>query len=144
MILETQRDIDLENDVANELAKSWNCTHGSMGKFTSFDKFMIRDGKPVALVEIRVRANSSFDKFPNAILDMDKFLSLIVAEITLKLPCFYVLKYTDGIYYVRIGELPAKELSQKVMGRQDRVDMGVKNDNRPVLIIPNVYFKKLL
>jgi hypothetical protein len=141
-MLKFENDIDREREdhICDVIAKSWRCSWGSMGKFSPFDKYLMRDGRLCALVEIKARLNRNYDSFATIFLNFDKYVTLLTAELFLKMPTFFVIGFSTEIYYVRIGNLPIKELGIFVKGREDRQAF---NDIRPTIEIPRQFFKKI-
>jgi hypothetical protein len=112
-----------------------------MGPYSPFDIYLRRDKTMTALVEIRTRRDRECGTFTTALLDMDKWFPLILAEIGLHLAGLYVVAFTDGIWYTRIGHLPVTEFKMTWRGREDRPE--AKNDLSPVIEVPISYFKRI-
>jgi hypothetical protein len=120
MKLEEPKHQKREEIVANKIAAAWNCEWGQMGPYSPFDVYLRRGKNMTAIVEIRTRRDRELNSFSTALLDMDKWFSLMLAEIGLHLPALYVVAFTDGIYYVRIGHLPVRDFKMTWRGRDDQ------------------------
>lgn len=124
------------------VSSAWGCEAKKMGSYTHFDVYFIKGQRVVALAEIRSRADRELNSFPTALIDLDKYMALLMAEISLRVPAFYIIAYPDGVYYTRISGLPASELQKTYKGRTDRLDIA-PNDMSPVLEVPIKYFKRI-
>ena len=93
----------------------------------------------VALIEIKARYNRSYESFDTIILNLDKFFTLLLSEIYLSLPAFYVIGFSDGIFYIKVTNIPNEQIVIK--GRTDRP--GIANDIRPAIMIPRNLFKNI-
>lgn len=63
------------------------------------------------------------------------------AEIALQMPGMYIVAFTDGIWYVRIGTLPVNQYKINFRGRKDRPQ--AMNDLSPAIEVPCSEFKKV-
>lgn len=140
-MLETPNDRKREDEIADLISKEWKCEWGSMGIYSPFDKYFMRNNKLVAIAEIKDRKNRSSTSFDTIFLNLDKYFSLLLAEITMKIPSFYIVGLSDGIFYIKVGTITVSDLNTFVKGRVDRPN--VANDIRPAIQIPVSLFIKL-
>jgi len=141
MRLEEPRHANREKVVADKIAAEWKCEWEQMGPYSPFDVYLRRGKDMLAIVEIRTRRDRECYSFPTVLLDMDKWFSLMQAEIGLGLRSLYVIAFTDGIWYVRIGRLPVREFVMSWRGRKDRPEAA--NDLSPVIEVPTSYFRRI-
>ncbi len=141
-MLETNADRNRESEITEVLCKAWNCTSGSLGPYSPFDRYLYKNSKLSAIIEIKARQNRALKTFDTVYLNLDKYFSLLIGELQLRVPSLYVVAFSDGIYYVKIGQIPAAELNIFIKGREDRPD--VKTDVRPALQIPINYFRPVM
>ena len=130
-----------EVEVANKVAAAWSLQWGQMGPYSPFDVYLRKDKKIVAIAEIRTRRDRECHSYTTALLDLDKWFSLMQAEIALGLPGLYIVAFTDGIWWVRIGRLPVRDFKLEYRGRVDRPQ--AYNDLSPVIQVPTSYFKRV-
>jgi hypothetical protein len=140
-VLEEPKHVARQNTVADRLAKAWRCEWGQMGPYSPFDVYLMRDKKIHALVEIRTRRDRTCHAFTTVLIDLDKWFSLMQGEIGLQMPCFYVVAFTDGIWFVRIGTLPVNAYKINYRGRTDRPQAA--NDLSPVIEVPSDQFQRV-
>jgi hypothetical protein len=140
MGLETPADRKRENLVAAQVARAWNCEESAMGEYSPFDRFFKRGTSLLAIAEIKCRLNRAAGDFDTVFLNLDKWFSLMQAEIAFQLPSVYIIEFKDGIYWIRIGHTRISDCVLSVRGRKDR---GKKNDVRPVIEIPTILFDPL-
>ncbi len=141
MRLEEPKHLKRQEVVAQKLASVFGCEWGQMGPYSPFDVYLRKAKDMKAIVEIRTRRDRECNSFTTVLLDMDKWFSLMQAEIALGLAALYVVAFTDGIWYIRIGSLPVNEFKMKWRGRDDRPQ--AKNDLSPVIEVPSSYFKRI-
>jgi hypothetical protein len=139
MKYEEERDRRREAAVATLLAARWRCEWGQLGPYTPFDVYMMREKKIVSLVEIRTRTNRTRLEWSTVLLDLDKWFTLLQAEVGLGLPGIYAVAFQDGIGFVRIGTLPVNEYAISFQGPKNRPEAA--NDRCPVIEVPSKAFK---
>jgi len=140
MKLESTADVMRQDDVAAQLAAAWNCEWSSMGPYGAFDVYMTRGKKVVALVEIKTTDLRDLGSRPFVYFDLHKYLNLHHAEIVTGIPTFYVYAMNDGIFWVRVADLPVRELDISKRGRADRE--GLK-DAKPTIGVPADRFVRI-
>ena len=133
MRLEEERHVKREMEVARLVAEKWKCTHNRIGGYSSFDIYFLREKTLVAVAEIKTRHRLA-GSFETVLLNIDKWFPLRQWETGLGIPSFYVVAFTDGIYFTRIGTLNVRDFKLTCRGREDRP--GIQNDVRPVIEIP--------
>jgi hypothetical protein len=137
MKFETLGDIDNQESIAEFVSSTWGCNFSRMGEYSPFDFYFHKNKLLKALVEIKVRKRK-LESFPTVFLNLDKFFTLFFSELSIGIAGLFIVKCDDGIFYVRVGNLPVRDYGYFIKGREDR---GGFNDIRPVVEIPIKYFK---
>lgn len=115
---ESQADRDKEKQVSSVLETLWNCQLIKMPVSYNLDYLALRNGQPVAAVEMRHRSNK-INKYPTFMFGLSKILNAVKFRVALNVPCFLVVVFTDATAYVDLSEKPD---SVKEGGRTDRND----------------------
>jgi hypothetical protein len=125
-IYETDADLARERQAVSVLCKFYDCTAVKLPISYGLDYSLIKDGKVVAMVEIKCRTNSSqaYDTIFVSVLKRMKALELRRAA---GIPTLFVPCFTDGVFVIDFNEKP-DELTYE--GRLDRMD---KADQEPVI-----------
>jgi hypothetical protein len=107
---------DLENEIAviKEFGKAMKCEYQKLPKF-DVDFLLARNGKVVAFAEVKCRTHS-FNAFPTQMLSFTKYYEL--DKFGKNFPCFFICRYTDGIYYIESKEIPLDNIEKG--GREPR------------------------
>jgi hypothetical protein len=139
--LETDRDMAREEAVAKKIAALKGYQYGRLGTFSPYDVFLLDQKKRLtAIVEIRTRTDRRHDSYAAACIDADKWLILLMADISLRVPGLYAVAYPDdGIYVVRIGAIQGMNFTVVSRGRVDRPGI---NDVSPVVAVPTRLFER--
>ena len=130
-----------EGKIAEKVAAAWKCEAHRMGPYSPFDIYFIRDTRLCAFAEIRSRIDRELRTFPTVLIDLDKWFPLMQSEIYLKVPAFYIIAYSDGIFFLRLAEVDVSRYPITFKGRKDRPQ--AKNDLSPVIEIPSGLFKPI-
>ena len=94
-----------ETYVIGEIEKKWNCKIYKFGKLCQVDFYAIRDERIVSVLELKSRTHES-GKYPDVFLNFRKWLALTLASYGLGCPAIFIVKFTNGIYYTPISEIP--------------------------------------
>ena len=140
-ILEKPKHVARQTAVAEKLAQAWNAEYGSFGQYAPIDVYFMRNKNIVSMAEIRTRRDRECNTFGTVLIDLDKWFHLMQAEIGLAMPAMYVVTFTDGIWYVRIGTLAVNNFKIKYRGRTDRPE--APNDMSPVIEVPSSMFVRV-
>lgn len=130
-----------EQEIAARLAAAWRCDWQQMGPYSPFDVYLLREKRIVAFAEIKTRGDRACHTFPTVMINLDKWFTLMQAEIGLSIAGLFVVAFSDGIWWVRIGTLPVNHYKICYRGRADRP--AVKNDVMPSVEVPSGEFKRL-
>jgi len=134
----TQQDIDHETEVAALASKAWGCEFRRFGTLTPIDWYAIREGRMSGLAELKSRHHSA-DKYPNAWLNVRKWLALMMGAAGLGVPAVYIVRFTDQVLWVPVAEIDG------TMHRMAGCTHIVKsvNDIEPIIYIPLSLFRPL-
>lgn len=106
---ESDRDRDHEREVAATLQAAWGCVLHSFGGFSAVDWYAVKDGRLVGVLELKCRTHAS-TAYPTVYLSLRKWLSLTLAAVATGTPAYFVARFTDGIYWVRVSEVDARRV----------------------------------
>jgi len=128
---ETEHSLSREEKVAKVVAKAWSCEAVKMPKFYKCDSALTRGKTVKAFLEIKCR-DVLPDTYKTIILSADKFTYLAEMERSIKVPCYFVVRFSDdSIRYARISDV--KDFTVEIGGRTDRND---SDDREAVVHIP--------
>lgn len=115
--------MDDESVVRDVLSRAWRCEVRAFAHNDRLDFWCERDGQMAAVGEIKVRSHAH-DAFETTWLRLTKWLELQWFWQLLDLAAFYVVEFTDGLYYVHIADLKVPPCRLEIGGRSDRPDRG--------------------
>lgn len=121
--------------VLQELEAAWTCEVKLFGPFCALDYYLLRDGRMVAVAELKARTHPH-GTYPTVFLSLRKWLALTLASVGMGVPALFVVRFTDGAYWLRVGEVDASAV--RVAGRYDR---GAANDVEPIIQVPLSKFR---
>lgn len=124
----TDEDRRNENAVSTILEATWKCELRPFGTLSPLDRYAIRDGRMVAIVEIKCRSHSS-DRFATVFLNLRKWNSMMLACVGHGVPAVFVVKFTDRTGFINVAEIDASRI--KIAGCSQRVKSG--SDIEPVI-----------
>lgn len=115
---ETDLDRSNEESVIGVIAKLSMCDHMKLPKAYRADYVLIKNGRPVCIVEIKCR-NVSIDKYETIMISAHKRMECVMLANELRCEVRLVIRYTDGIYAIDFKQEPDWS---SVGGRWDRND----------------------
>lgn len=128
---ETKESLAREAEVAQQVAEVWKAKSVKMPKYYKCDYALARGRAVKAFMEIKCR-DVSPETYKTIILSVDKFTFLVETDRATKIPCLFVVRFSDGsTRYARLAEL--KDFSVEIGGRFDRND---PDDTEAVVHIP--------
>jgi len=130
-IFKTAQDEQSEADVARALTRLWNCEFHSFGKLSLIDWYAVRTGRLVGIAELKTRSHERA-KYPTVFLNVRKWLALTVAAAGLGVPAVFVVRFSDGTYFVNVSEIDASNV--KIGGCRQIVK--ARNDIEPIIEVP--------
>lgn len=105
----TEEDRKNEREVADQLEKVWFCALRSFGCVAPIDWYAFRDRRLLALIELKSRSHPS-TKYPTVFLNVRKWLALSLASAGLGVPAIFVVRFTDGIWWVPLRKVNATDV----------------------------------
>ena len=119
-----------EREVAADLGRAWRCEVHAFGPLTALDFYALRDGRLAGVIELRcLRASTTTHE--SAYLNVRKWLALTLAQAGLGVPALWVVRFVDGIRWIRVGEVDASAVT---MLRRRVVQ--VASDVEPAIAVP--------
>ena len=103
----SKQDQATEHEVASMLEHAWHCEMRAFGPLSPIDYYALRDGRLVAVVEIKTRSHDA-ERYPTVFLNVRKWLALSLGQLGLGVPALYVVRFTDGIRWIRVDKIDAK------------------------------------
>lgn len=142
-LYESELDRKNETEVATALERAWGCTVRKLKTACELDYSVERDGRVVAVMEIKCR-NYSFEKierFGGLMLSAHKWQAAKRWRETHNIAFILALGLPDGIYRMSIASDPwPTDLDLVTTGRTDRDD---PQDIEPCVLIPMDWFVRL-
>ena len=129
-IFQSADDRAAENAVAVVLEHAWQCEVRHFGAMSPVDWYILRGGRMVGIVELKVRKIESI-RYPTVFLSVAKWLCLTKWADGLGVPAGYVVAYTDCVRFIYLADVDAKV--NRMAGRKGR---GAEHDIEPMLEIP--------
>jgi hypothetical protein len=130
-IFKSAEDEAHEDSVAREIEEAFACQVRSFGRLALVDWYAIRDGRMVAVLELKSRTHSS-DTYPTVFLNVRKWLALTQASLGLGVHAIYVVRFTDATRWVSLTEVDA---TKHAIGGTLRI-VKSRNDIEPVIHVP--------
>jgi len=138
MSYSTEEDFKNEDEVFALIEEKWGCKTHRFPQFHQIDGYTVRDDRMESLVEVKARSHAS-TKFDTCFLNARKFMALWMASVGFNVPAYYVVKFTDTILYIEIGEVDGSQ--QKIAGCKRIVK--AQSDIEPCVLVPISSMKKL-
>jgi len=109
-------------------------------KIDPMDYLAVKDGKTVALVEMRKR-KMNHDKYKDGIFfNKDKFDKLVGIANSWWIPAILMLTFDDGVFMVDLTKVVRPKIAR---GDRGNPDYKRENDNDPVVLIPCSAVRKI-
>lgn len=121
-------DSSRERETAAALESAWQCELVPFGTFAPVDYYATRDGRPLAVIEIKGR-NAESSARPTVFITVQKWLALHMASVGLNIAAVFVMRFTNEIRWINISHIDARRI--RLAGRTDR--QGFRNDIEPVI-----------
>jgi hypothetical protein len=128
-----------EEAAARILEAAWKCRLHRFAQFDSIDWWAERDGRMVALVEIKTRSHAA-GKFPTVWLNVRKWLAMSLGSAGLGVPALFVVRFADSLRWVNVGQVDASQ--QRIAGCRQVVK--ARTDREPVIDIPVVQLREVV
>lgn len=127
----SEHDKARELEVAEFIQDKWKCDMRWWGNLFPIDYYALRDGRMAACIEIKSRTHAS-SKYPDVYLNARKWLALMLIEVGMGCPAFFVCQFSDRIMWIRAAWIDARRMS--IAGRRRR--LGPATDIAPMIHIP--------
>tara|TARA_Y100001973_G_C5209184_1_gene344073 strand:- start:5810 stop:6355 length:546 start_codon:yes stop_codon:yes gene_type:complete len=127
---ETQQDLSNESGVAAVIERAWQCGMRKLPKSYRLDFMAVRGDDACAFVEVKCRRHQS-DTYPTVMLSLSKVLQSNALTKATGCPCFFVARFTDGVYYY---DLSGKDYKTQWGGRTKSTRDA--RDIEPIVLIP--------
>lgn len=137
-IFQTKEDQDNEREVAVILARAWDCEIRKFADLAPVDWYAVRTGRVIGLIELKSRNNES-TQYPTVFLSLRKWMCLNQHGYGLKCPGFFVVRFLDGVFAVRVAEIDAT--NNRLAGGNRAVKSP--SDIEPQIDVPLSLFRKV-
>jgi len=137
-VFQQPEDQQAEEEIAAKLSAIWNCQIKSFGMMAAIDWWAERHGMPVGVLELK-RRNAPAAAWPNAILNLRKWLALTLASVGMHVPAVFVYKCTDKLFWIPTSEIDAN----RVIIGGCKTHVKSSNDVEPVIMVPLKSFREL-
>lgn len=131
-IFQKPSDLKAQGEVAAIVGQKWECTLKRMGPLDRLDCYAFRGETILFFAEIKCRDVSS-GEYPTVFLSFQKYLAMREVGSCFGLPVLYVIRYTDGVRYIDVMDLP---LPQKLVAKGRPPRPGAVSDIEPIIEIP--------
>ena len=125
------QDTERENQVLARLQEAWNCNIVRTGYLDAWDGFAVRNGRSVAVLELKNR-NISINDYPTILVSLHKWWRLVNLAREMHIAPLFVVNYKDALAWVDLREVDASR--HEVRGRTDRTN--APSDIEPCLLVP--------
>lgn len=137
-IFATAEDKAAESYAAEAIEAAWGCEVRSFGQLAPIDFFAVRDGRLVGVLEVKHRTHRLND-YPTAMLNVRKWLALLLASEGLRVPALYVHVWPDAAGWINVADVDPTKV--RVGGCSQRVKSV--SDVEPVILVPTSAFTPL-
>lgn len=133
-VFETKEDADNKKAVADLVGRVWNCQFYSYGTLSPIDWWIEQFGRVIGHAEVKVRTHPRVGpgSYDTVFLNVRKWLSLMTAGVGTGKPACFIVKFTDGTFWIPVNDVDARRFK---VGGTKRLVKAV-NDREPVIEIP--------
>jgi len=140
-LFDSSEDRATEQEVALLLEAAWDCKLHSFGLLAPIDFFATRNGRLVALIEVKARTHAS-DRFTTTWLNVPKWQKMLNYSNGMDLPAIFVVKFTDGVFRVTLDEIDARRHAVRECKRINQ-DGPPSKYFEPVIEIPIAKLRRI-
>lgn len=133
-IFTTDEDVANERKVASALEQAWGCSLHHLGIYSPVDWWAERHGQPVGWVEIKSRDYAAGEAYETELLNLRKWLSLMLLTATTDIPAMFVSKVGDVIRWIPVSSIDARTL--RVIAPKGGI-IKSRNDREPCILVPH-------
>ena len=105
----TAEDTANEETLKARIEKAWDCELHRFGKLCAIDFYALRHNRMVGLVEIKSR-DYAIGRYPTAMLNVRKWLALMLGHQGLGVPAIFVAGYHDAARWIPITEVNTSDI----------------------------------
>jgi hypothetical protein len=124
-------------EVAAAIADRWGCELRSFGIMSPIDFYAVRAGRVAGFAEIKCRSHGSAT-YPTVYLSVRKWLALLVTSTGMGCPAIFVVRFTDGIYWVGIERIDPR---RHLLG--GHANPRQPHDVEPLIHVPVAIMRRL-
>jgi hypothetical protein len=125
-------DLAVQREVAEQLERAWSCTMREYGDMHHIDWYALRYGRVMAYLELKAR-NVLSSEYPTVYLAVDKWLPLSLLTLATRAPGFFVVRFLDGIRWIRISRVDAR---RQTYG-------GSRTEKEPMIEVPITEMRRI-
>ena len=103
------KDKQYEDETAEIIEQAWRCQIHKFGQLAPIDYYAIRDGRMVGLLELKSRSHAH-GKYPTVFLNVRKWLALVMGAAGMAVPAMFIVRFTNGLYYIPVAEVDATKI----------------------------------
>lgn len=97
-------DTEAESRVDRIVEAAWGCTVHKLPPLSPIDRYIEKDGRLVAYLEIKTRTHRA-DRFPDVWLNHRKYMALLNMHLAVGVATVFVVQFTDQIRWVDVSHL---------------------------------------
>lgn len=135
-VFRTKEDEASEEHVARILAQAWGCDVLSFGALSAVDWYCVKAGRVAGVLELKTRSHE-LGRYPTVFLNVRKWLALTLAATGLGVPAIFVVRFRDGIRWIRVADIDATQVRMGGLRHQ----VKSRNDQEPVIEVPIVHMQ---
>jgi hypothetical protein len=132
-IFTTKKDSEKERNVADRIEKAWDCNLQHLGIYSPVDWWAVRHGQPVGWIEIKSREYDKNEHYSTILLNVRKWLSLMLLTATTDIPAIFVSNIRDQIKWIPVSLIDARNI--KVIIPKGGI-VKSRNDREPCILVP--------
>jgi hypothetical protein len=129
----TQEDRKNEDEVIALLEKAWKCAVHRFGALSPIDFFALRNESMVAVMELKTRSHEH-GRYPTVFLSVRKWLALTLASVGLNVRALFVVKFTNGVYYIDLKDVDATK--NRMAGIKEELSPHDHLGREPIIDVP--------
>lgn len=142
LIFKTKQDTENEKAVASLVSEKFNCVTHAIADMSPVDWVFLRHGRVVGVGELKIH-RGHFKEHPTAILNLRKWLALLLAGQGMAVPPIYVSQWSDWTGWVDVRKLDAHHVNVRMIRCKPRGTDSPSN-YEPCIMIPLEQFQEVV